>query len=216
MKTVKRMRGPACVGARTPEGCRGRRKFGKTTLMRSLLRKRFACPASPTRLAGRVARLPVGKAARIIVGKLHPDEVKLFDFGENPTTNAARCNRSKAGIVVKIGFHNNCAQPHLCCMRCFAPLCATADMRSVILLDEKKPRQAGVFSWRTNRVQRFAMSGTLRAALPLNSWRGRPILYSGSVIISSHCEIQPGVRARAKMQVNSDVGMPSARCTIPE
>jgi len=86
-----------------------RRKFGKTTLMRSLLRKRFACPASPTRLAGRVARLPVGKAARIIEGKLHPDEVQLFGFGENPTTYAARCNPGKTGSVAKTAFHNSCA-----------------------------------------------------------------------------------------------------------
>ncbi len=64
--------------------------------------------------------------------------------------------------------------------------------------------------------QRLPISGTSRLAAPLNSWRGRPILYSGSVIISSHCEIQPGVRASAKMQVNSEVGMPSARCTMPE
>jgi len=43
----------------------GRQKFGKTTLMRSLLRKRFACPAFPTRLAGRVARLPVAKLSAL-------------------------------------------------------------------------------------------------------------------------------------------------------
>jgi len=50
----------------------------------------------------------------------------------------------------------------------------------------------------------------------LYSWRGRPILYSGSEIISCHCAIQPTVRASEKMQVNIATGMPSARCTMPE
>jgi len=51
---------------------------------------------------------------------------------------------------------------------------------------------------------------------PENSCRGRPILYSGSVIISSHCAIQPTVRASAKIPVNMSTGMPIAFCTIPE
>ncbi|SAL88426.1 hypothetical protein AWB68_08772 [Caballeronia choica] len=50
----------------------------------------------------------------------------------------------------------------------------------------------------------------------MNNWRGRPIFCSGSAIISFHCAIQPTVRAIAKMHVNIDVGMPSARCTMPE
>jgi len=46
-KSGLRWRVDACAG---PGMCRrppddGRQKFGKTTLMRSLLRKRFACPA---------------------------------------------------------------------------------------------------------------------------------------------------------------------------
>ncbi len=64
--------------------------------------------------------------------------------------------------------------------------------------------------------QRWAMGSTSRRSAPENSWRGRPILYSGSPIISLSCAIQPTVRARAKIAVNSEVGMPMARCTIPE
>ena len=41
----------------------------------------------------------------------------------------------------------------------------------------------------------------------VNSWRGRPILHSGSPIISFSWAIQPTVRASAKMAVNSDTGM---------
>ena len=33
---------------------------------------------------------------------------------------------------------------------------------------------------------------------PDTSWRGRPILFCGSAIISFHCEIQPTVRAKRK------------------
>jgi hypothetical protein len=51
---------------------------------------------------------------------------------------------------------------------------------------------------------------------PTNSWRGRPILYSGSPIISLSCAIQPTVRASAKIAVNRLTGMPSALCTMPE
>nr|WP_315596987.1 hypothetical protein [uncultured Cupriavidus sp.] len=50
-----------------------------------------------------------GKAARIIGGKLHPDEVKLFGFRENQTIYEACCNREKAGSVAKMWFHNSCA-----------------------------------------------------------------------------------------------------------
>src|SRR6185436_17632992 len=55
----------------------------------------------------------------------------------------------------------------------------------------------------------------LRVA-PVKSWRGRPILYSGSAIISFNCAIQPTVRASAKIAVNSGTGMPIAFCTMPE
>jgi hypothetical protein len=63
--------------------------------------------------------------------------------------------------------------------------------------------------------QRCATGTTLRALAPTNSWRGRPILYSGSPIISLSCAIQPTVRASAKMAVNRLTGMPNARCTMP-
>jgi hypothetical protein len=64
--------------------------------------------------------------------------------------------------------------------------------------------------------QRLLIGGTSRRGEPVNSWRGRPILYSGSLIISFNWAIQPTVRARAKMPVNRFTGMPMARCTMPE
>ena len=64
--------------------------------------------------------------------------------------------------------------------------------------------------------QRLLIGSTSRRSAPVNSWRGRPILYSGSPIISFSWAIQPTVRASAKMAVNSDTGMPMARCTMPE
>ncbi len=57
---------------------------------------------------------------------------------------------------------------------------------------------------------------TSRRGEPVKSWRGRPILYSGSASISLSWAIQPTVRARAKMPVNRLTGMPMARCTMPE
>jgi signal transduction histidine kinase len=66
------------------------------------------------------------------------------------------------------------------------------------------------------RPHRWSIGLTSRRVAPTNSWRGRPIFWSGSEIISFHCAIQPTVRASAKMQVNIDVGMPSAFCTMPE
>jgi len=66
------------------------------------------------------------------------------------------------------------------------------------------------------RDQRSPMGLTMRGAAPENSWRGRPILYSGSAIISFSWAIQPTVRASAKMAVNRLTGMPIARCTMPE
>ena len=64
--------------------------------------------------------------------------------------------------------------------------------------------------------QRLAKGGTSRLAAPVNNWRGRPILYSGSLIISLSWAIQPTVRASAKIPVNKLTGMPIARCTMPE
>ena len=63
---------------------------------------------------------------------------------------------------------------------------------------------------------RCAIGSTSRCGEPTNNWRGRPILYSGSPIISLSCAIHPTVRASAKMAVNRVTGMPSARCTMPE
>jgi hypothetical protein len=64
--------------------------------------------------------------------------------------------------------------------------------------------------------ERLSSGGTSRTGEPTNSWRGRPIFCSGSAIISFHWAIQPMVRAIAKIPVNSETGMPSADCTIPE
>ncbi|MCY1240286.1 hypothetical protein D9M72_531260 [compost metagenome] len=63
----QRMRGPACV---SPAGCRDQGSE-RQRLMRSLLRKRFACPACRTarRKGGPAA---VGKAARIIGSNFLP------------------------------------------------------------------------------------------------------------------------------------------------
>ena len=72
----------------------------------------------------------------------------------------------------------------------------------------------GLFLIKPN--QRWAKGFTSRDTDPVNSWRGRPILYSGSPIISFSCAIQPTVRANAKMAVNSGTGIPMARCTMPE
>jgi hypothetical protein len=41
-------------------------------------------------------------------------------------------------------------------------------------------------------------------------------LVLGSPIISLSWAIQPTVRASAKIAVNSETGMPIARCTMPE
>jgi len=65
-------------------------------------------------------------------------------------------------------------------------------------------------------LQRLAIGSTSRRVAPVKSWRGRPIFWSGSAIISFHCAIQPTTRASAKIAVNIEVGMPSARCTMPE
>ena len=70
--------------------------------------------------------------------------------------------------------------------------------------------------WFELRQARLAIGVTLRAVAPLNSWRGRPILYSGSPIISFSWAIQPTVRASANTAVKSGTGIPIARCTMPE
>ena len=74
----------------------------------------------------------------------------------------------------------------------------------------------GAMRARHSTDQRLLIGSTSRRSAPVNSWRGRPILYSGSPIISFSWAIQPTVRASAKMAVNSDTGMPMARCTMPE
>jgi hypothetical protein len=63
---------------------------------------------------------------------------------------------------------------------------------------------------------RLSIGSTSRVVEPTNNWRGRPIFCSGSEIISFHWAIQPMVRAMAKIPVNSDTGIPSADCTMPE
>ncbi|EJN07562.1 hypothetical protein PMI40_01824 [Herbaspirillum sp. YR522] len=79
------------------------------------------------------------------------------------------------------------------------------------------PMEAAIPAMARRRYQpRLSTGVTSRRGEPTNSWRGRPIFCSGSEIISFHWAIQPTVRAMAKMQVNIEVGMPSARCTIPE
>ena len=57
---------------------------------------------------------------------------------------------------------------------------------------------------------RAEMGCTSRFGLPTKSCRGRPILYSGSAIISLSCAIQPTVRATANKAVNIETGMPMA------
>ncbi len=74
---------------------------------------------------------------------------------------------------------------------------------------EKTRRRAGL----QGRMNAYLTS---RRTAPVNSWRGRPILYSGSASISLSWAIQPTVRASAKMPVNRLTGMPMARCTMPE
>src|SRR6476659_10469839 len=64
-------------------------------------------------------------------------------------------------------------------------------------------------------LYRSAIGLTLRRLAPVKSCRGRPILYSGSDTISFNCAIQPAVRARAKIAVNSCTGMLIGFCTMP-
>ena len=52
---------------------------------------------------------------------------------------------------------------------------------------------------------RVDRNGT-RGGRPGVTWRGRPILVSGSRIISCHCAIQPGGRPMAKHLVNMFFG----------
>ena len=92
------------------------------------------------------------------------------------------------------------------CPRPPPDLCCSGNGRSQ---KQKTRRMAG---WQ-ERMNAYLMS---RRAEPVNSWRGRPILYSGSASISLSWAIQPTVRARAKMPVNRLTGMPMARCTMPE
>ncbi len=78
------------------------------------------------------------------------------------------------------------------------------------------PRRAGSRRARLPPPYRCAIGSTDRRVAPVKSCRGRPILYSGSAIISFSCAIQPTVRASAKIAVNSGTGMPIAFCTMPE
>ena len=80
----------------------------------------------------------------------------------------------------------------------------------------QKPPEGGLVASSEAPPQRCAIGFTVRLVAPENSWRGRPILYSGSPIISFSCAIQPTVRASAKIAVNRLTGMPIARCTMPE
>jgi hypothetical protein len=81
---------------------------------------------------------------------------------------------------------------------------------------QKKASRSSPFCRCGKRDQRLSIGCTSRCGEPMNSWRGRPIFCSGSAIISFHWAIQPTVRAIAKIPVNSDTGMPSADCTMPE
>ncbi len=81
---------------------------------------------------------------------------------------------------------------------------------------EKTAPEGAVFVAGLPRDQRCASGLTSRGVAPTKSWRGRPILYSGSAIISFSCAIQPTVRASAKTAVNSGTGMPIAFWTMPE
>ena len=104
-----------------------------------------------------------------------------------------------------------------------APPPQAALIRAAMSTTKKAARSSGLFHspaasrvTRDARDQRSPIGLTVRGAAPANSWRGRPILYSGSEIISFNWAIQPTVRASAKLAVNRLVGMPMARCTMPE
>ncbi len=70
--------------------------------------------------------------------------------------------------------------------------------------------------WAGRSMGAQRLAGMSRRGEPVKSWRGRPILYSGSPIISFSWAIQPTVRAKANTPVNRFTGMPMARCTMPE
>ena len=82
---------------------------------------------------------------------------------------------------------------------------------------KKMPRkERGCSVSKIKAYLRLAKTSASRRSAPVNNWRGRPILYSGSPIISFNWAIHPTVRAKAKMPVNKFTGMPMARCTMPE
>ena len=60
-------------------------------------------------------------------------------------------------------------------------------------------------------AQRSVIGTYARSVGPTYSWRGRPIRFSGSLIISRQCEIHPGSRPSANSTVNIFVGKPIAR-----
>src|SRR5699024_11683039 len=63
---------------------------------------------------------------------------------------------------------------------------------------------------RARAPQRWSMAAESRAACPVYTCRGRPILVAGGVGISRHWAIQPGVRPMANSGVNMFVGKPMA------
>lgn len=74
----------------------------------------------------------------------------------------------------------------------------------------------GVIRRSVSRNQRSDSGLKVRSVSPMYFWRGLPIFWVGSAIISFHWEIQPTVRDRAKIGVNIDVGNPMASRIIPE
>ena len=67
-----------------------------------------------------------------------------------------------------------------------------------------KPANGGFCG--AGRDQRLNPVGTSRRGEPVNSWRGRPILYSGSASISLSWAIQPTVRATGIFALARTVG----------
>jgi hypothetical protein len=125
------------------------------------------------------------------------------DSAPMPVRPIFQCPPGKAGDEARFGQSNGV-------FRCRAPK-PLRPVRQAMLT-----REGAVFLPCAAPRYRFSIGLTSRGVLPTKSCRGRPILYSGSAIISFSCAIQPTVRASAKMAVNSDTGMPIAFCTMPE
>lgn len=73
-----------------------------------------------------------------------------------------------------------------------------------------RPRQRSRGVRCPSTPQRWEMGTYERSPAPMYTCRGRPILVSGSEIISRHCAIQPGNRPSANRTVNILVGKPIA------